>query len=35
MTTLVDWVNNRSKRYSNKKDWGIASPQVQKKIAAW
>ena len=34
MTTLVDWVNNRSKRYSNKKDWGIASPQVQKKIAA-
>jgi hypothetical protein len=34
MTTLVDWVNNRSGRYSNKKDWGIASPQVQKKIAA-
>ena len=34
MTTLVDWVNNRSKRYPNKTDWGIASSQVQENIAA-
>ena len=29
---LFDWVNNRSKRYPNSDDWGIASKQVQENI---
>jgi hypothetical protein len=32
MTTLVDWVNNRSKRYSSPADWGSASLNAQMNI---
>ena len=30
--TLYEWVNNRSSRYPNRKDWGIANRQVQQNI---
>lgn len=30
--TLYDWVGNRSRRYTNSRDWGIANKQVQQNI---